>query len=73
MGDCDITRSGRLMIDMWRFLAKYYLLLALIVIGIGTVIVSKNRDTSFLVLYIGISVFVAVVTHILLNDWQKKQ
>jgi hypothetical protein len=60
-------------IDMWRFLIKYYLFLALIVIGIGTVIVSKNRDTSFLFLYIGISVFVAAVTNILLKDWLKKQ
>jgi hypothetical protein len=73
LGDYDITRSGRLMIDMWRFLVKYYLFLALIVIGIGTVIVSKNRDTSFLFLYIGMSVFVAVVTTILLKDWLKKQ
>ena len=73
MGDYDITRSGRLMIDMWRFLVKYYLFLALIVIGIGTVLVSKNRDTSFLFLYIGMSVFVAVVTNILLKDWLKKQ
>ena len=73
MGDYDITRRGRLMNDMWRFLVKYYLLLALMVIGIGIVIVSKNRDTSFLFLYIGMSVFVAVVTNILLKDWLKKQ
>jgi hypothetical protein len=73
LGDYDITRSGRLMIDMWRFLVKYYLFLALIVICIGTVIVSKNRDASFLFLYIGMSVFVAVVTNILLKDWLKKQ
>jgi hypothetical protein len=73
MRDCGITRSGGLVIDMWRFLVKYYLLLALIVIGIGSVIISKTRETSVLFLYIGISVFVAVITHILLNDWQKKQ
>jgi hypothetical protein len=66
-------RSGSLMIDMWRFLIKYYLFLALIVIGIGTVIVSKNKDTSFMFLYIGISVFVAAVTNILLKNWLKKQ